>query len=173
MNIYHWLHDGVLCIQSLDTVIRPYIPFTPIENVKVTSSYLYTEDEDGYTERAETNISTLDGFIGMTITAVERGFVESDWRGEQEYLEFTFSDGSITTMSHIQDCCESVTLEEVIGDFEDIIDSPIVVFSETTEQAVEWGSPRWTFYKIDTIKGGVTLRWYGDSEYYGVEVDIY
>jgi len=31
----------------------------------------------------------------------------------------------------------------------------------------------WTFFKIDTINGGVTIRFNGESEYYSVDVDCF
>lgn len=89
-------------------------------------------------------------------------------------IEFICSDGSIFNMHHEQDCCESVTIEDIDGDIDDLIGSPITMAEEVVkddENASESGT--WTFYKFATIKGYVTIRWYGASNgYYSESVTI-
>lgn len=66
---------------------------------------------------------------------------------------------------HEQDCCESVGIEDICGDLTDLVGSPILqaecVGTEGAELA--FGDEQWTFYKFATIKGSVTVRWYGRS----------
>lgn len=54
------------------------------------------------------------------------------------------------------------------------IGSPLVMFeavSEDDPNAAESGT--WTFYRVGTAKGGVTLRWYGASNgYYSESVSF-
>lgn len=87
-------------------------------------------------------------------------------------------------MGHEQDCCESVDLVDVCGDLEDITGSPITMAEEVSgcmESELDFDAmtkagecPEWTFYKIGTIKGSVTLCWFGDSNgYYSTSVDIF
>lgn len=79
-------------------------------------------------------------------------------------------------LEHMQDCCESVWLEDVAGDLDDLVGSPIVMAEESTERdATSDGveSATWTFYKLGTAKGYVTLRWCGTSNgYYSEGVDV-
>lgn len=101
-------------------------------------------------------------------------------KGEDQVI-FECSDGTSYKMYHEQDCCEGVYLEDVIGDILDIIETPILSAEEyTNNEAIEGEMPdyvddsfTWTFYHIATIKGFVTLRWYGSSNgYYSESVDF-
>lgn len=96
-----------------------------------------------------------------------------------DYITFTEKSGREFIMYHDQDCCESVTLAEVIGDVSDLIDTPILYFSADSETASEvdignkYDTGTWTFYNFRTIKGSVTLRWLGTSNgYYSERVDF-
>lgn len=110
---------------------------------------------------------------GKTITKIE------GMKKGSIYIEFFCSDGTKYVMDHNQDCCESVYVEDVCGDVEDLLNSPILLAEEVKnadEPALDKydESWTWTFYKIATIKGTVTLRWYGASNgYYSEEVDFH
>lgn len=84
-------------------------------------------------------------------------------------------------MYHSQDCCERVSIEDVCGDVNDLLNSPILLAEEETsdedpidvDKEYHW-SYCWTFYKLSTFKGDVTIRWYGESNgYYSVCVNFY
>ena len=111
------------------------------------------------------------------------GKVLFDVQGLEEGSEsvgFTAEDGSAFILSHHQDCCEDVRIVDVCGDVEDLIGVPILEAEESTsdEPAGRDVCAQWTFYKLSTIKGSVTIRWYGESNgYYSVgvafhEVDV-
>ncbi len=73
---------------------------------------------------------------------------------------------------HCQDCCEDVHIEEIVGDLSDLVGSPILQAEEVTEFGDSPGGT-WTFYKFATIKGSVTVRWFGQSNgYYSESVDF-
>ncbi len=119
------------------------------------------------------NINIL---VGKTITNI---------KNENDSIIFeTLNEGSYK-MYHEQDCCENVTIEDVNGDLQDLIGTPILLAEEVsyeptseedikrTQEANNWGSCTWTFYKLATIKGYVTIRWYGESNgYYSECVDF-
>lgn len=100
---------------------------------------------------------------------------------EKTYDEIKFycSDGYLYTMKHFQDCCESVTIDTIDGDLDDLIYSEILMAECESKRGDDDGtgyseSSTWTFYKFATIKGYVTIRWYGTSNgYYSEGVDFY
>ena len=84
---------------------------------------------------------------------------------------FTVDDGSYFEMYHDQDCCEDVSINDINGDINDLLNTPILLAeknSNSSESEIEW-----TFYKIRTIKGTVDIRWVGYSHYYAIGVSFY
>lgn len=110
--------------------------------------------------------------IGQTIVCI-------DETKPTDTLTFTTSDGKVYKMYHEQDCCEGVSIEDIIGDLNDLIGSPILSASEDCnsdnpkDDEYPAESFTWTFYNLATIKGHVTIRWYGESNgYYSESVDF-
>ena len=108
--------------------------------------------------------------IGQTITEVISSNTE---------ITFKTSEGNEYLMYHDQDCCESVFIDDVCGDVDDLINSPILIAEERSsndnEDLNDYGdeSFTWTFYHIATSKGYVDIRWYGGSNgYYSESVDF-
>ena len=97
-----------------------------------------------------------------------------------EEILFICSDGTAYMMYHEQDCCESVLVEDVCGDINCLLNSPLLMAEdvsnnlEVQEDEDDWGEHyTWTWYKFATVKDYVTLRWYGTSNgYYSESVDF-
>lgn len=86
-------------------------------------------------------------------------------------LIFKTADDKIHKFYHAEDCCERVSIEDVSGDLSDLVGSPMLVAEEvasgdTPVMEYEPESCTWTFYKFSTVKGSVTVRWYGVSNGY-------
>lgn len=118
------------------------------------------------------SISVLLGKIITGIIGLEVG---------SDRVTIQCSDGARYSMHHDQDCCESVDIEDISGDPEDLIGSPITLAEESTSSEANpegvvkehQDSFTWTFYRIGTAKGVVVLRWYGESNgYYSESVDF-
>lgn len=106
-----------------------------------------------------------------------------------EEIRIELDNGEVYSLNHMQDCCESVRIEDIYGDLEDLLNTPILSaecvssnhndesFSKDDKDFMDTytlsESYTWTFYKISTIKGSVTLRWLGTSNgYYSEEVNF-
>lgn len=97
--------------------------------------------------------------------------------GDSELYLIT-DDGWQCVFSHSQQCCESVWIESVSGDLEDLIGTPILLAGvnssyEDPSEENDGNDTLWTFYRFATVKGFVTVRWCGTSNgYYSTEVDF-
>jgi hypothetical protein len=112
--------------------------------------------------------------MGKTLTAAE-----GQVGGNQ--IVFTTAEGSKYKMYHSQNCCESVTVEDICGSLQELVGSPIIQAEES--ESAEWpeGVPKseyeesytWSFYRLATAKGQVVIRWFGSSNgYYSESVDF-
>jgi hypothetical protein len=110
----------------------------------------------------------FEDLVGKTITDIRE---EDD--GERMYIDC--SDDSHYVMFHSQDCCERVSIEDICGDLNDLIGSPVLMAEESSSEEPPEGCshderPEWTFYRLSTIKGSVVIRWFGQSDYYSTSV---
>ncbi len=145
-------------------------------------------------------MSEIAALLGKTLTKITNGYGNKASE-KAEALIFHCETGEVYHMLHHTDCCEYVSIEDICGDLEDLIGSPILVAEEasaedddTSEdheplvkqeimkgvlldkqimQEQDDASATWTFYKLDTLKGGVVIRWCGSSNgYYSEEVNF-
>ena len=94
------------------------------------------------------------------------------WEGADE-IRFETTNGRVFRLYHSQGCCESVDIEDITGDVEDLIGLPLLMAEEATSPGDAGESSTWTFYKFATAKGYVTIRWLGQSNgYYSEGVDF-
>ena len=108
------------------------------------------------------NMSDL---IGKTFTLVRReNYLDND------AILFTSNEGERYILTHLQDCFEHVYIEDICGDLKDLENIPILESAEIDGESpgfsdVEYEpeSYTWTFFKLGTIKGSVTIRFFGSS----------
>lgn len=131
----------------------------------------------GYTSYLYNHTIDFEELLGKTITNIE-GAEEGN-----DVILFECSDGSMYIMYHEQDCCESVSIEDICGNVKSLIGRPILKAEEIVQSDRDDEHPAdmdswddsftWTFYHLATIKGYVTIRWYGTSNgYYSESVDL-
>ena len=122
--------------------------------------------------------NVISELFGKTLTRVERGM-----HGGEDALIMEDTTGTVYTLAHSRDCCENVNIDDITGDLSDLVGAPLVMAEEATQSGAEAGlafpggypseSSTWTFYKFATVKGYVTVRFFGESNgYYSEGVDI-
>lgn len=118
----------------------------------------------------------IEEMIGLTFTSIEN-IDDEELIFKTDQYGFRFY--------HEYGCCESVEINDIIGDLDDLIGSPILRAEERTSHDEhpencdvtslydDDNSFTWTFYEFATIKGSVTVRWLGQSNgYYSEAVDL-
>ena len=121
----------------------------------------------GYTDwQSEAKIEEM---VGKVFTSVRNEGTELVFQNATESFVFF----------HQQDCCESVSIEDVCGDLQDLVGEPLLLAEEVQgETPVDFNerdheSVTWTFYKFATRKGYVDVRWLGESNgYYSEGVSL-
>ena len=121
----------------------------------------------------ENNLNGFEELLGKTLSNIENN--------NNDEIVFTLENGDKYKLYQNQDCCESVSIEDVNGLLSDLVGSPILMADEAESNENPDGidvssryqdSFTWTFYKLATIKGYVTIRWYGESNgYYSESVN--
>lgn len=138
-------------LETLKTIYPEYYPYTKT----------FAEDRPKHV-----NFEELEGKTIVEIHGMEVG---------NDVIYFVCDDGTIYMMYHEQDCCESVDINDICGDVDFLLNTPITLAEKVTEtgENEDYDSFTWTFYNFGTIKGYVTLRWYGESNgYYSESVDF-
>jgi hypothetical protein len=109
--------------------------------------------------------------LGKTFVRVT-GSVDGD------AMLFETATGERFMFAHSQDCCETVRINDIVGDLQDLVGEPLLI-SEEVKGATEpdeehYESYSYTFYKFATRKGYVDVRWLGESNgYYSEGVDLF
>lgn len=107
--------------------------------------------------------------VGKTFTRVTGGVGDGELVFENDQERYVFY--------HEQDCCESVSIEDIVGELSDLVGEPLLMAEEVsgyTGPEPEYAdSYTWTFYKFATRLGYVDVRWLGESNgYYSESVDL-
>lgn len=122
-------------------------------------------------ENTAKNVSkAIKELIGQTFTSV----IADDTRIVFENSEVKYE------FYHCQDCCEDVYIEDICGDLDDLVGTPLLIAEESVSNENPEGITKedqdsftWTFYKFATTKGYVDVRWYGESNgYYSESIDL-
>lgn len=165
--------DSITCSSKVLQIINQWCILTVLSiNREIGIMNKFKYDELGlFGERLDVSIMT-----GMTIVDVSGLTKDSD------EVFFTTTCGRQFKMYHEQDCCESVNIDDVCGDVEDLIGAIIIHFEERISEGDEDSGDKpnqysesftWTFYDIQTDKGCVNIKWLGESNgYYSESVTL-
>lgn len=114
------------------------------------------------------SFNKLEGKVILSVGGCEKG---------SDRITIVCSDLTEFQLFHYQGCCENVLVEDVAGDPADLIGHRVALAEESVNRdnpPSEYSeSFTWTFYRIRTHGGDLTIRWLGESNgYYGESVDV-
>jgi hypothetical protein len=109
--------------------------------------------------------TTFENMIGKVVTSIDGGAVGS------EDMTIETQDGWKFRFHYEADCCATCSVEDIAGDLDDLIGHPLVLAEEVTSgvdfpPADGYESFTWTYYRFGTVKGTVSIRWFGSSNGY-------
>ena len=122
-------------------------------------------------------LNTIKGSVHEFEDLLGRVLCRAEQDGEE--LILYLSDTNYVRFYHSQDCCESVYIDDICGDLNDLVGSPLLVAEQVSNYEAEpkyegEESYTWTFYRFATHKGWVNVKWYGSSNgYYSEGVSVY
>jgi hypothetical protein len=111
---------------------------------------------------------------GKTITSIDGS------NSDDSDTIITTSDGSIYTLTHIQDCCEHVRVYGSVGNIDDILNAEVIAAEDTNPMDNPnapdykiYDSATWSQFRIVTNKGTFEIWWLGESNgYYSETVSV-
>lgn len=114
--------------------------------------------------------ASISRLIGKTL-------VKYQVSNDKDFFALEDSDGIKYIFYHNRGCCENVSIEDIEGNLDDLLNSPIMKAVESKSnnhhRYDDLTSSTWTYYKFATIKGYVDIRWFGSSNgNYSEEVDF-
>jgi len=117
------------------------------------------------------SVKTFDDLLGRILYKVT---------AENDELRLYLTETNYVKFYHEQDCCESVYIDDICGDLQDLVGEPLLMAEQVSNEVYEAEhqpedaeSYTWTFYKFATRKGYVDVRWFGSSNgYYSESVNV-
>jgi len=111
---------------------------------------------------------------GKTITSIDGS------NSDDSDTIITTSDGSIYTLTHIQDCCEHVRVYGSVGNIDDVLNEEVIDAEDTNPMDNPnapdykyYESATWSQFRIVTNKGTFEIWWLGESNgYYSETVSV-
>ncbi|NDB84712.1 MAG: hypothetical protein EB127_18705 [Alphaproteobacteria bacterium] len=111
---------------------------------------------------------------GKTITSIDGS------NSDDSDTIITTSDGSIYTLTHIQDCCENVRVYGTVGNIDDVLNEEVIDVEDTNPMDNPnapdykyYESATWSQFRIVTNKGTFEMWWLGESNgYYSETVSV-
>ena len=121
--------------------------------------------------------NTVDTQRGMA-QMLGKTFVQVSGSVDSDEMLFETAQGERFLFAHMQDCCETVRINDIVGDLQDLVGEPLLIAEEvsgaTEPDEEHYESYTYTFYKFATRKGYVDVRWLGESNgYYSERVDLF